>query len=353
MDSLINREVGGRYLVRQLLGQGAHASVYRATDAVRRADVALKVFRPDSLDAQQAEAARQFEVREGNAILALLDVHPDFLEGPITVMPLMPQVLASVDPIFASQAIYNTRRILTALEFCHGRAVVHGDVKPSNVFLDDRGAAFLGDFGVRDFLPDGRRGHTLEYAAPELLTGEPRSPASDVCAAAVTLYELLTGEVPFGSRASDANETIAARIVAGEYRHPDAVRPYLPLRVRNFFRACFTPDPAQRALRTADAMRGAVADLDIRAEWIQWARPGFLTFWEGFEVAAGGRTGVRYTASVRERSRLRRWEAEVKRAQRDGEPRRWSGIAPYQGTRLQAINRMVLWMRKITSGGAP
>jgi serine/threonine protein kinase len=327
--------------------------VYRATDAVRGSDVALKIFNPNSLDAQQAEAARQFEVWEGGAILPLLEVHPEFAEGEVTVMPLMEGTLADADAIFGSQAIYYTRRMLTALDFCHGRGVVHGDIKPSNVFLDSRGAAFLGDFGIRDFLPGGMRGHTLEYAAPELLEGQPRSVATDAWATGVTVYELLTGELPFGSRADDAEHVITARIARAQYPHPDSIRPYLPLRVRNFFRSCFDPDPQTRRITTADGMRRALSDLEIRAEWIQWARPEFLTYWEGFQVAGGERTGVRYSATVRERPRLGQWEAEVKRAQPGGQLRRWPGVPPYLGTQAQAIHRLVLWMRRITSSGHP
>jgi serine/threonine protein kinase len=353
MSSLINREIGQRYLVRALLGEGAHARVYRATDGVRGGDVALKIYSPSALDAQVAEAARHFEVMGGTAILPLLEVHPEYLEGEVTVMPLMPGTLADADPIFASEALYYARRVLTALEFCHGRGVLHGDVKPSNVFIDPRGAAFLGDFGVRDLLPGGVRGHTLEYAAPELLAGQPRSEASDVWATAVTLYELLTGELPFGSRASAPDESIAERIATASYKHPDEVRPYLPLRVRNFFRDCFGTDPSRRAATSAGGMRRLLPELEIQAEWVQWRRSGFLAFWEGFQVEGGRKTGVRYAATIRERPRLNAWEAEVKRANPDGELRRWPGIAVFQGTKKQALYRLVLWMRNITSTGHP
>jgi eukaryotic-like serine/threonine-protein kinase len=353
MDPFLNREVGQRYRVAARLGQGAHARVYRAWDAVRRADVALKIFDPNNLDAQQAEAARQFEVWEGSAILPLLEVHPNYAEGETTVMPVMDRTLADVDPILASEALYYTRRILTALEFCHGRGVVHGDLKPSNVFINAAGVAFLGDFGVADFLPGNRRGHTLEYAAPELLAGDPRSAATDVWAAAVTVYEMLTGELPFGSRAVESEGEIAARITRAQYGHPDQLRPYLPLRVRSLFRQCFVADPNVRSITTADGMRLAVADLDVRAEWIQWAREGYLYYWEGFQVAGGRRTGVRYSATVSERPRLNCCEAEVKRAQPGGDLRRWPGVAAYRGTRAEAIHRMVLWMRTITATGHP
>ena len=63
-------------------------------------------------------------------------------------MPVAAGTLAKDMPMFASHAVYATRRVLTALEFCHGRRVIHGDVKPSNVFRDRHGNLLLGDFGV-------------------------------------------------------------------------------------------------------------------------------------------------------------------------------------------------------------
>jgi serine/threonine-protein kinase len=353
IDSFINREIAQRYRVEELIGEGAHARVYRAWDAVRKDRVALKIYSEDALDAQTAEAARNFQVWEGTSILPLLEVHPEFLEGQITVMPLMDKTLADVQPIFASEAIHHTRRVLTALDFCHGRGVIHGDVKPTNVFLDGRGAAYLGDFGVADFFGDGQRGHTLEYAAPELLTDTPRSRATDVWAAGVMLYELFCGQLPFGSRADDPEQLVADRIAAGDFKPPDHIRPYLPLRVRHFFEKCFEVDPAKRLFSTVDAVRLALPELGIRAEWVSWAKPGYEAYWEGYEVQAGNRTGVTYAATVRERRGLRKWEAEIKRAQAGGNLRRWKGVKAFRGSRAEAMHRMALWMRNVTSTGSP
>ena len=114
-------------------------------------------------------------------------------------------------------------------------------------------------------MPQGRRGHTLEYAAPELLAGEARSPTTDVWAAAVLLYELLCNEMP--------EEEIAARIAAGAFPDPLTRRPYLPRRFRSFFRGVLEPDPAERAITTAESMKRALADIPIRCEWFRFGIP--------------------------------------------------------------------------------
>lgn len=177
--------------------------------------------------------------------------------------------------------------------------------------------------------------------------------ATDVWAAAVMLYELICRRLPFGSRTDDPDDTVAARIATVQFMPPDHIEPYLPLRVRHFFEKCFRADPGEREFRTADALRLALPELDIRAEWVQWSRPEFEAFWEGHEVRAGERTGVTYSATARERPRLGKWEAEVKRAQPGGKLRRWPGVKSLQGTRPEAMHRMALWMKNITGAGSP
>jgi serine/threonine protein kinase len=326
--------------------------VYRAFDAVRNGEVALKLFHRDALDAQLAEAARNFEVSDGNAVLPLLEVHPEYAEGEVTVMRLMAGTLADVDHVFASQAVEDVRRILTALQFCHGRGVIHGDVKPSNAFRKSSGAVLLGDFGVRDFLPDGRRGHTLEYAAPELLAGGPRSQASDTWAAGVTLYELLCGQVPFGDRTSLNEETIIERISGCVYPHPDEIRPFLPLRFRSFFRRCFVADPDARAFNSPARMRGGLGDLAVHAEWISYRKEGYEIFFEGHKLSADGhRTGTLYEATIRHRPVKRDYEAVIARRPSGGKRRRVTGIAPFHGSKRQAGLRLRIWMRTLTDLG--
>jgi hypothetical protein len=84
-----------------------------------------------------------------------------------------------------------------------------------------------------------------------------------------------------------------------------------------------------------------------------WKKDGYLVYWEGFQVESGRKTGIKYSASVRERPRLRAWEAEVRRAQPGGDLRAWPNVGPVKGTKAEALHRMVLWMRKITATGRP
>jgi serine/threonine protein kinase len=354
VDRYLNMVIGGRFQVRRLLGIGQHARVYKAYDHVRHGDVALKLFHEDALDAITAEAATHFRVIDSPAVMPLYDVLPDLVEAPATTMPIARGTVGDFDDVFASQAVVWTQSVLSALEFCHGRNVVHGDVKPRNAFLDEYGNLRLGDFGVADYMPDGGRGHTLEYAAPELVLGHARSPASDVWAA-VLLYELLTKDMPFGSRDELLDQDVAARITAAQYPDPLQRRPYLPRRFRSFFRAAFGPEVGLRSLRTAAEMKRALAEIPVRCEWVRFREPGTIEVWEGHEVGLDGvQTGVRYRAWLEARPRLGRVEPKLTRSNpgssRGQRPPR---LPQYSGSEAQARQRLYTWMRNLTSGLDP
>jgi serine/threonine protein kinase len=311
---------------------------------VRKGTVALKLYKDDALDVQSAEAARHFEVAEGSAILPLLEVHPEFIEGPTTVMPLAAGTFAETRPIFASQAVYVTRRALTALEFCHGRGILHGDVKPSNIFRDSHENVMLGDFGVA--------GYTPEYAAPELLSGGAKSVATDLWAVAVSFYELLCGELPFGARPDVDEQTLALSIAAGSYVDPDEGLPYLPLRFRSFFRGSLVADPAQRASSTAAEMRNELRELSVCVEWVRVRREGCVVCFEGHALSRDARrAGITYEATVVERPRKRDFVPEVKKALPEQPLRRLTGLPRFAGSRRQAGQQLSVWMRHLTECG--
>ena len=212
----------------------------------------------------------------------------------------------------------------------------------------------LGDFGVADFMAHGRRGHTLEYAAPELLAGEARSPATDVWAAAVLLYELLCNEMPFGTRAEMAEEDVAERIGAGAFPDPLGRRPYLPRRFRAFFSGAFETDAAQRAVTTVEGMKRALADIPIRCEWVRFGDPAAIEVWEGLEVGPEGvQTGVVYRAWLERRPRLGVVEPKLTRTNPGRRAQSPPGLALFSGSEAQARQRLYTWMRNLTSGLDP
>ncbi|HVV81461.1 MAG TPA: protein kinase, partial [Kofleriaceae bacterium] len=234
----------GRYRLEALLGAGAAGRVFRAVDEVTERTVAIKMF-----FAASARGGAAFErfVRESRLAAALrhpalVEVYDVSIDHGYLVMEYLPggslaQRLAGGDrpregeassssagqarpsssagaPIDASLAPPRAQafsggqvrrlalELIGGLELAHHRGVVHRDVKPANVFFDSRGGAKLGDFGVAHLADLGQTQTggligTLAYMSPEQITGAPITVAADQYALGVTLFEALTGRLPF------------------------------------------------------------------------------------------------------------------------------------------------------------
>ena len=94
------------------------------------------------------------------------------------------------------------QQLIYSLEYCHEHSVAHRDIKLENILLDDQGNIKLGDFGLANYCKDGRFLHTscgsVNYAAPEIISGEPYSgPEVDIWSAGIVLFILVTGYLPF------------------------------------------------------------------------------------------------------------------------------------------------------------
>ena len=201
--------VGGRYRLEALLGAGAAGRVFRAVDEVSDRTVAIKMF--FAAGARGGAAFERFvrESRLAGALRhpALVEVYDVSLDHGYLVMEYLPggslaQRLLTGDRPSGAQVRRLALELIGGLEVAHHRGVVHRDVKPANVFFDSRGGAKLGDFGVAHLADLGQTQTggligTLAYMAPEQITGAPITVAADQYALGVTLFEALTGRLPF------------------------------------------------------------------------------------------------------------------------------------------------------------
>src|SRR5215218_1994212 len=223
MSSQVGTLLSGRYRLDAQIGAGGMSTVYRAFDTVLERQVAIKLMHRDiAADEDQLERFR----REARAVAQLNHPHvvgvidageatPE--EGPGFGEPVgMPYIvfeyvegetlkdrLRRQRRLPVSEAVAYAIEIARALQAAHDRRIVHRDVKPQNVLIDEEGRAKVTDFGIARSLTeegltaDGRVLGTTDYVSPEQALGQDVDPQSDLYSLGVVLFEMLTGDVPF------------------------------------------------------------------------------------------------------------------------------------------------------------
>ncbi|HEU5332749.1 MAG TPA: serine/threonine-protein kinase [Actinocrinis sp.] len=276
------RVPGYRY-VREL-GRGGYAVVHLYEDEQLGRSVAVKV-----LSALDATARRQFEnemlILSGfDSLYIVAVIHPGETDDgrPYFLMPfcsggsLAAAVGPQSPPMPVARVVEIGVSVAAALAAVHGKGIVHRDVKPSNILLDDEGRPRLSDFGTAGALADADPlaprddfAVSVAWSPPEMLGGAHGSTASDVYSLGATLWHLLAGRSPFEIPGGDNTpEALERRIRAGKLQ--PLRRPDVPARLEALLRATLSQDPARRprsareigtslawALGKADAAPGA------------------------------------------------------------------------------------------------
>ena len=206
-----------RYKLEEPIGEGSFASTYRATDTKLLRTVAVKILRlhhaaDDAFSTRfEREAQAAAQVTHPNVV----QVHDYGHDGQhmFIVMhyvsgPTLAEHIRSRDRLPVSDIVRIVSQILDGLAAIHARGIVHRDIKPQNVFLEEDLSPRLGDFGVASssqsltLTQTGMTIGTAAYMAPEQATGEHAGPGADLYAVGVILYELLTGQLPFSGASS-------------------------------------------------------------------------------------------------------------------------------------------------------
>ena len=195
-----------RYTILSLVGRGGMGSVYSARDERLGREVAIKLLRPDLAADQHA---RERFLREGQ--IAAQIVHPNVVRtydagddaaGTYLVQEFLTgRTLDQAAPLSPARAAEVMRGIAAALGHIHGRGYIHCDIKPQNILLKENGIPVLLDFGIAR--AEGADTTTLiatpHYLAPERAQGGPPTPASDLYALGIVLYQAATGHPPFAA----------------------------------------------------------------------------------------------------------------------------------------------------------
>jgi serine/threonine protein kinase len=253
----VDRVLGGRYRLRRLLAVGGMGAVWAAEDAVLGREVAVKVLGEALADDRRARLRLRREARAAArlahpAIARVLDLGEE--DGrPYLVMELLhgeslAARLARGGPLAPAEAVGVVAAAADALDLAHRAGIVHRDVKPGNVFVTRGGEVKLLDFGIaraadETALTGGDLLGTAAYLAPERVLGHDATPAADVYALGVLLYELLAGRPPF---AGDCGAALAMAQVHAQPPPLGAVAPSVPPALAAACERALAKDPAAR-----------------------------------------------------------------------------------------------------------
>jgi tRNA A-37 threonylcarbamoyl transferase component Bud32 len=267
---------GGRYQLRDLLGQGGMASVHLAYDAVLDRQVAVKTLHTE-LGREQAfrerfrrEAQSVAKLAHTN-IVSVFDTGEDVLgelTTPYIVMeyvegrPLGSVLQADIDQqgaMPADKALKITADVLAALEISHEEGLVHRDIKPGNVMITKRGVVKVMDFGIARAMQSGVTSMTQtgmvvgtpQYLSPEQALGRGVDARSDLYSVGIMLFQLVTGRLPFDA---DSPLAIAYAHVQEEPVAPSSINRSLPPAVDALVARALRKNPNER-FPSAVAMR--------------------------------------------------------------------------------------------------
>jgi eukaryotic-like serine/threonine-protein kinase len=284
MSTLLGTLLSGRYRLETRIGAGGMSTVYCALDETLERRVAIKLLnREVSSDSDELERFR----REARAVAQLSHPHVvgvidagedegrpyivfEYVEG-----ETLKERIRRLGRLPVPEAVAYAIEIARALGAAHARHIVHRDVKPQNVLIDEEGSAKVTDFGIARTLDeegltaDGRVIGTTDYVSPEQALGQAVTGQSDLYSLGIVLYEMLTGEVPFKGESQVA---VAMKHVREDLPDVQRARPEISAALAAIVDRATAKHPEDRYRDDAEL----IADLED-ALAIETARSGSVT----------------------------------------------------------------------------
>jgi beta-lactam-binding protein with PASTA domain len=256
-DTMIDTLFDGRYHIVRKLGTGGMATVYLAEDQTLGRGVAIKIL--NERHANDEQFVERFRREAKNAaglshpnIVSVFDrgeaegtyyIAMEHLKG-----RNLKELIAARGPAPVHIAVDVTRQVLAALGHAHENGIVHRDIKPHNVMIDDNRRVKVTDFGIAragtsQMTEAGSIVGTAQYLSPEQARGAPVDQRSDLYSVGVVLYELLTGKVPF---TGESPVEIAMKHLSDTPPPPSELNPDVPEDLDKIVMRALAKDPARR-----------------------------------------------------------------------------------------------------------
>lgn len=265
-DRFIGKRLDGRYEIRELIGVGGMAYVYKAYDNIDNRIVAIKILKEEF--SSNEEFLRRFK-NESKAIAMLS--HPNIVKvydvsfGDLLQYIVMEYIdgitlkefIARQGALRWKDAVHFVIQILRALQHAHDNGIVHRDVKPQNIMLLPDGVIKVTDFGIARFARSEHRTITdkaigsVHYISPEQARGESTDEKSDIYSVGIILYEMLTGELPF-----EAENAVSVAIMQlqTEPKSPREINPEIPLGLEQITEKAMRKDRMKRYQSAAEML---------------------------------------------------------------------------------------------------
>lgn len=291
MTDLTGQVLGRRYRVDRSVGHGGMARVYKVWDNQRAVFLALKVLEetlaadPTFLNRFEQEAKILERLQHPNIVRIYgleksggqAFILMDYIDG----LTLRQEIKISPDGMQPERISQILQPVCAGLHYAHQQGMVHCDIKPGNIMVHRNGTVYLTDFGIAR-VQGSSNAHapasagTLHYMAPEQMRGEPPTPAADIYALGVVLYEMLTGGArPFQEPSNKVSKTAARDAMLAEKTRPTPPSPRnhcsnISPEIEAVVMRCLQPDPRFRYASTLDllnaweaAVRGDPAEGEI------------------------------------------------------------------------------------------
>ncbi len=266
MDNFCGKRLDGRYEIREIIGVGGMAVVYKAYDNIDDRIVAIKILKDEYLTNEDFK--RRFK-NESKAIAVLS--HPNIVRVFNVSFGdrLQYIVMEYVDGITLKEyieqqgvvnwkeAVHFMGQILAALQHAHDKGIVHQDIKPQNIMLLQDGTIKVTDFGIARFSRMDTKATSenaigsVHYISPEQARGEMTDDKADIYSVGVVMYEMLTGQLPFQS---DSAVSVAIMQLQQDPKRPREIVPTLPLGLEQITIRAMQKNPNDRYRSAAEML---------------------------------------------------------------------------------------------------